>query len=137
MHDLKTGNDVDLNWEIVRFPRAKAGLSYRVPLNDVALTALTKLRERLHGTGPVIRKPSRLERHSCRKWFEKSLKKAAIADFCWHDLRHAFASRLRRAGVAIDDIADLPDHKIPGFTDGETDTLTRTWKNSVARSLAY
>jgi integrase len=48
--------DVDLNWKIVRFPRAKAAGSYRIPLNEVALKALKKLRERSDGTGPVIRR---------------------------------------------------------------------------------
>lgn len=107
--------DVDLDCKIVRFPRAKAGLSYEVPRNDVALKALKKLRERSNGTGPVIRKPSGREVHSSRKWFENCLEKAGITDFCWHDLRHTFASRLRRAGVPIEDIADLLDHKIPGL----------------------
>lgn len=107
--------DVNLDWKIVRFPRAKAGLSYEIPSNDVALAALKKLRERSDGTGPVIRKPSGRELHSCRKWFEKCLERAGIANFCWHDLRHTFASRLRRAGVSIEDIADLLDHRIPGL----------------------
>jgi site-specific recombinase XerD len=61
----------------------------------------------------VIRKPSGLELHSCRKWFEKCLAKAAICDFRWHDLRHTFATRLRRNGVSLEDIAELLDHSIP------------------------
>ena len=107
--------DVNLDWKIVRFPRAKSGQSYEIPLNDVAVAALKKLRERSNGAGPVIRKPSGRELHSCRKWFEKCLEIAGIEDLCWHDLRHTFASRLRRAGVSIEDIADLLNHRIPGL----------------------
>lgn len=109
--------DVDLDWKIVRFPRAKAGPGYVVPLNEVAVAAFKKLRERSSpdGTGPVIRKASGREVFSCRKWFEKCLEKAGIQNFHWHDLRHTFASRLRRAGVAIEDIAALLDHRIPGL----------------------
>jgi integrase len=73
--------DVDLNWKVVRLPRAKAGLSYLIPLNDIALTALKQLCERSNGAGPVIRKPSGRELHSCRKWFENCLKEAGITDF--------------------------------------------------------
>jgi integrase len=46
---------------------------------------------------------------------EKCLENTEIADFCWHDLRHTFASRPRRAGAPIEDIADLLDHKIPAL----------------------
>jgi integrase len=107
--------DVDFDWRLLRLPRAKSGSGYCVPLNDVAFEALRKLRERSDGTGPAIRTESGREIHSCRKWFENSLAKAAIDDFRWHDLRHTFATRLRRNGVPIEDIALLLNHKIPGF----------------------
>jgi site-specific recombinase XerD len=32
-------------------------------------------------------------------------------DFHWHDLRHTFATRLRRNGVPLEDIADLLGHR--------------------------
>src|SRR5579864_4736149 len=78
----------NLDWKVGRFPKAKSGQSYEIPLNDVAIAALKKLRERANGVGPVVRKPSGMEIHSCRKWFEKCLEKAGVADLCWHDLRH-------------------------------------------------
>jgi integrase len=105
--------DVDLNFKVIRFPRAKGGDGYTVPLNSVALAALEELKKRSDGTGPVIRKVSGREIHSCRKWFETCLEKAAIEDFRWHDLRHTFGSRLRRNGVALEDIAVLLDHDVP------------------------
>jgi len=105
--------NVDLKWRVLSLPRAKSGPGYQVPLNKIALAALQVLRERSDGTGAVIRKPSGLEIHSCRRWFENCLAKAKIEDFCFHDLRHTFASRLRRNGVAIEDIARLLDHGIP------------------------
>lgn len=108
--------DVDLRFRVVHFPRAKAGDGYTVPLNRVAVAALQKLRKRSpDGSGPVIRKPSGLSLQSCRKWFEQSLADAQITNFHWHDLRHTFACRLRRKGVAIEDIAALLDHNIPSL----------------------
>ena len=105
--------NVDLDWKVIRIPRAKSGKAYTVPLNTIALDALKALRQRSDGTGPVIRKASGREIHSCRKWFEACIEKAGIEDFRWHDLRHTFASRLRRSGVPLEDIAVLLDHGIP------------------------
>jgi integrase len=107
--------DVDLAFKVIRFPRAKGGDGYIVPLNSVALDALKKLRERSpDGTaGPVIRKTSGREVYSCRKWFETCLEKAAIQDLRYHDLRHTFGTRLRRNGVPLEDVAALLDHSIP------------------------
>ena len=45
--------------------------------------------------------------------FPNCLAKASIEDFRWHDLRHTFASRLRRNGIPLEDIALLLDHGIP------------------------
>jgi integrase len=105
--------NIDLDWKVMRIPRAKSGKAYTVPLNTIALDALKALRQRSDGTGPVIRKASGREIHSCRKWFEACIEKAGIEDFRWHDLRHTFASRLRRNGIPLEDIAVLLDHGIP------------------------
>ena len=107
--------DVDFGWKLLRLPRAKGGVGYCVPLNKTAVAALRKLRKRSNGVGTAIRTKSGREIYSCRKWFENSLAKARIQDFRWHDLRHTFATRLRRNGVPIEDIALLLNHKIPGL----------------------
>ena len=109
-------SDVNLDWKVMTLPRSKGGKGYRVPLNSVAMAALKILRERSSdGTGPVIRKPSGLEIGSCRKWFEACLMKAAIQDFCYHDLRHTFATRLRANKVSIEDIAALLGHDLKKY----------------------
>jgi integrase len=105
--------DVNLDWKILTVPRAKSGKKYTVPLNTAALDALKVLRGRSDGTGAVLRKTSGREIHSCRKWFEACLEKAAIEDFRWHDLRHTFGTRLRRNGIPLEDVAVLLDHGIP------------------------
>jgi integrase len=109
--------DVNLDWKLVTFPRSKAGPGYQVPLNGTAIAALKILRERSDGTGPVLRKPSGLELHSSRRWFENCLSEAKIENFRWHDLRHTFATRLRRNKVQIEDIRILLGHDAKSVTE--------------------
>lgn len=118
--------DVDLAFRVVTFPRSKPGPGYEVPINDTALAALKTLRERGDGTGVVIRKPqpkrlplrtSGLTLHSCRRWFENCLTEAGIEDFHIHDLRHTFASRLRRAKTPLEDIRHLLGHSAKSITE--------------------
>jgi integrase len=116
--------DVDLNFRVVTFKRSKSGKPYRVPLNDTALAAFKVLRERGDGTGAVIRKPRPIktradgrELFSSRRWFENCLAEAKIDDFSWHDFRHTSASRLRAAGVAVEDIRVLLGHGAKSITE--------------------
>jgi integrase len=67
--------------------------------------------------GTVVRKPSGIELQSSRRWFENCLATAKIEDFCWHGLRHTAASRLRAAGVSIEDIRYLLGHGAKPITE--------------------
>ena len=109
--------DVNLDFRVVTFVRSKNGKRYQVPINDTALAAFKKLRERCDGTGPVMRKPRPLKTNaegrrlqSCRKWFENCLTEAKMEDFTWHDCRHIFGTRLRAAKTPLEDIQYLMGH---------------------------
>lgn len=108
---------VNLDFRVVNFKRSKSGKAYRVPINDTALAAFKELQKRGDGSGAVILKPSGIELQSSRKWFENSLKTAKVEDFCWHDLRHTAASRLRAANVSIEDIRYLLGHGAKSITE--------------------
>ena len=113
--------DVNMDFKTVLFKRSKSGKPYRVPINDTALAALKILCERCDDpkvpSGPVARKPSGIELQSSRRWFENSLEEAKIGDFRWHDLRHTSASRLREAGVQVEDIRYLLGHGAKSITE--------------------
>ena len=103
--------DVKLDFRVVTFLRSKSGKPYKVPIDDTALAAFKRLRDRCldpeHPVGAVIRKPSGIELQSSRRWFENCLMEAKIKDLHWHDLRHTFGTRLRAENVQIEEIRYL------------------------------
>jgi len=110
-----------MDFRTIQFKRSKSGKPYRVPINDTAFAALKILRDRCEDpnapTGPVVRKPSGIELQSSRRWFENCLAEAKIEDFHWHDFRHTSASRLREAGVQLEDIRFLLGHGAKSVTE--------------------
>jgi site-specific recombinase XerD len=108
--------DVDLARSLILIRRGKNGESRYARLNSVALKALTELRKRGDGIGAVIRNLEGEPLAGPRYWFEKAIRKAGIADFHWHDLRHTFASRLTMAGVGLRATQDALGHKSIAMT---------------------
>jgi site-specific recombinase XerD len=115
---LRRGELYGLTWEsvnasrqVLTIPRSKNGETRHVPLNSTALAALTELRKRGDGTGPVIRNLAGEPLAGPRYWFEPSVKKAKIRSFSWHCLRHTFASRLIMDGVDVRTVQELLGHK--------------------------
>ncbi len=96
-----------LTWDCVDFarrqiaiPRSMHGGIRYIPLDNTAVDALLALRKRGDGSGAVIVSGESghgyLAGHPLktpREWFEAACRKAGVADFTWHCLRHTFASR--------------------------------------------
>jgi len=97
----------------------RRGLATHLPLNADSRAAFERLRQRAIIDGPIPIVPEgpiflgtggqRLL--GPRHWFEGTVKKAGLANFTWHDLRHTFASRSTMADVDVRAIADLLGHK--------------------------
>jgi integrase len=110
---------VDLARKDLWIPQSKNGQGRHIPLNAEVRSAFERLRQRGIGGGPIPILPEgpifvgrRGERLlGARHWFEDAVKKAGIANFRWHDLRHTFASRLVMADVDIRTVAELMGHK--------------------------
>jgi integrase len=110
---------VHLDKKDLYVPPSKNGLSRHIPLNAEARGAFQKLLDRQIGDGPIPiipRGPIFIGKGgerllSARHWFVRAVRKAGLADFTWHDLRHTFASRLVMADVDIRTVAELMGHK--------------------------
>src|SRR6185437_3015398 len=126
---MRAGEQFSLLWQDVDFERAqlrlgktKNGRERHIRLNAPAMGALLALRRESAGSGPVFVNavtPGRYHgkaRQSARNWFEASVRKAGIAEFTWHCLRHTFASRLVMAGVDIRTVAELMGHRTLAMT---------------------
>lgn len=110
---LRQHNVIHLEWSQVDLQRrvawvhgdqAKSGRAIGVPLSDAAMTALRGQRgihERWvfpHNGAPIT---------TLQYWWERSLKKACIENFRWHDLRHTWASWHVMHGTRLEILKEL------------------------------
>jgi site-specific recombinase XerD len=115
---MRVSEQYGLTWTDVSFARrvltirlSKHGSARHVALNQSAIRSLETLRERTGRTGFVCGGAA-----GPRLWFEPVIRKAKIADFHWHDLRHTFASKLTMAGVDLRTVQELMGHKTIAMT---------------------
>jgi integrase len=90
---------------IVRGAAAKSGNTRYVPLNDEAMMHLKDWqKESIEGKRlfPVTT--------SFKTAWGALLERAKVTHFCWHDLRHHFASSLVQAGVPLNMVRELLGH---------------------------
>jgi len=107
-------NQVDFERKQIHLNRTKNGEPRTIPLNAVALSALTEMQgeKERPASEPVF--PSARTGHSLqgsRGWFSSALEEAKITGYSWHCNRHTFASRLVMAGVDLRAVAELLGHR--------------------------
>lgn len=114
---LRWADDVNFEARTVRGWRRKGRRRerkpYYVPMSDDLAAVLRALPSRLKSAWVfpnTIGTAAEDGKHFVGRVFTPALRRAKIADFRWKDLRHTFASRLRMAGVDIQDIRDLLGH---------------------------
>ncbi|MEK6714020.1 MAG: site-specific integrase [Nitrospirota bacterium] len=103
-------HDIDFNKGIIHLLRTKNGEKREIPMNQAVNTAITKARKH-PGSEYVFCTKTGNCYTDIRKPFARSLKRAGIADFRFHDLRHTFASQLAMASVDLNTIRELMGHK--------------------------
>jgi integrase len=102
---------VDFRLGLINVVQSKNGQCRTIPMNAAARDALQKLRQQRDDSGYVSPGTPTDRERDWRRWFEQAVREAGISDFCWHDLRHTFASRLVMAGVDLRTVAELLGHK--------------------------
>jgi integrase len=102
---------VDLKRKVIRLTKTKNSAARNVPLNSVAVDALTQQRIAVpHGADDKVF-PLPGPGADCRWWFLPAVAEAEIDHYTWHNNRHTFCSWLALAGVSIKEIQVLAGHK--------------------------
>ena len=111
---LRRGELLKLRWRSIDFnrqlltvegPDSKTRQTRHVPLNTEAMSILRRWQEQVSGGSRVFAVMTSFK----TAWLH-ALKRAKIAKFRWHDLRHHFASRLVQRGVPLNTVRDLLGH---------------------------
>jgi len=108
-----TWQDVDHGFDRITVRHSKSRKTRIVPLTPVARKALREMETRRGPTPLIGLQPIFGEGFNdswVRKNYHEAVRKAGFESLRLHDLRHAFASSLVRAGVPIPAVADLMGH---------------------------
>lgn len=113
-------NDVDLKKKqiVVEGLTSKSGQSRYLPLNSEALAVLSDWRAQAQSSTVVFPSPITNQKFDNIKRSWGSLRnRAGIPDFCFHDLRHTFASKLVMAGEDLYTVKELLGHSTIQMTE--------------------
>ncbi len=102
--------DIDLPHSQINLPKTKNGKGRTVYLNKMATAVIrfVALGTETRSEEPLFALEATPEDVSMT--FMRACRTAEIYDFCFHDLRHSFATLLRRSGVQLDEIARQLGH---------------------------
>lgn len=108
-----TWSDIDFSNHVITI-RAEVSKSRRtnhIPLSPTAITVLEAWREQApQPNGRVFPSDEGGRLNNVHRSWYSLLKKAEIANFRWHDMRHHFASTLVMKGVPLNTVRELCGH---------------------------
>jgi integrase len=117
---LRAANVTGLQWQQVDLTRqlawvhpdqAKARRAISVPLNGEAM-ALVRKQVGKHPTNVFSFRGKPIKQLSTKAWYQ-ALKRAGIEDFCWHDLRHVWATWHVQNGTPLFALQELGGWESP------------------------
>jgi integrase len=109
-------SQVEFDTKTVHLPVTKNGKPHTVRLNAKALDAFQTLRALSKGSVVVFPTGDGTAVKTTRAWFDPAVERAGIQGVTWHVLRHTFASRLVMAGVSLNTVGELMNHKTVQMT---------------------
>jgi integrase len=115
---MRRGEILTLPWSCVDFERAlitvvnpKNGRSRKIPVNEILAQTLRRRKPDTDGAIFVFADPETGQPWgSVKTAFRASLRRAGIAGFRFHDMRHTFATRLVDQGVDLLTVKELLGH---------------------------
>lgn len=123
---------IDLKARRIRVEKTKSGKVRHIPINEVLLYELRRLRGCGRGDGLVFFNPSTMKPYvDLKRQFRNACGRAEIKGLRFHDLRHTFATRLAEMGVHIKDIRDLLGHSSITITQRYTHPSDERKKTAV------
>lgn len=136
---MRLGEMLNARWEHINpmtqtiyIPQTKTDKPRRTPLSAKALQILRSLRQDAPEEELIFdRSRTGRKRRQMMICFESAVKKAEMADFHFHDLRHTFATRLRAAGTHEIDIMTLLGHTTLKMTLGYSHAVPQKLRTAI------
>ena len=115
---MRRGEILNLKWQDIDFKRklivvmkSKNKQKRSIPMSDTLYNVLGSIQVR-----DISGRVFPISGSSVRHAFDKTVSKAGIEDFRFHDLRHTFATRLVQNGVDLYKVKELLGHKTISMT---------------------
>jgi integrase len=130
---MRQGEILNLKWQEINLgkktilvSKSKNGEKRSIPMSNTLCETLRTVRVR-----DISGRIFPIAIRSLRVAFEKTLKKAEIENFHFHDLRHTFATRLVQNGVDLYKVKELLGHKTLAMTTRYAHHYTESLRASV------
>jgi integrase len=129
--------DVNFERKQITLNRTKYGPGRVVHMIDDVVNSLRELqkipvRRRRGKTLSIAPEELVFAKTDNKKWFKRVLKRAGVANFRWHDLRHTFISRLVQKNVNLKVVQEAAGHR----TIAMTARYAHLNKTNVAEAMA-
>lgn len=129
---LRKNETLSLTWDKVNFAKGEASVFVKggywreIPLSDAALSVLERAPKRATKV---------FDGTNLRKHFEAGLQLSKIENFRFHDLRHTYATHMRRSGAALEIVQRALGHSTIQVTQKYAhvdDSEVRAASNAIA-----